>query len=301
MTCTRAETVDPMPAATVVLVRDRENGLQVLLLRRSAQSRFMGDNYVFPGGRVETADKKLDRWQSRVDLGPDEISRRIGGGITVGQGVAAAIAAIRETFEEAGVLLVRRRTVSGSALKKVSNQRLAGKLPPGWLHNLVPQDSRIIELSRLFRWSRWITPEQMPYRFDALFFVARMPADQICTPDMRETMHAMWIRPQEALRTNLSGEIALSPPTLVTLHEMLPHGCFQRLKKAAQKRLRDGPLLPRLITDGNEKMILEPWDPEYRRPRIRIDVASLRAGVASVGAPFSRLWFSEGNWIPVIY
>jgi hypothetical protein len=126
-----------------------------------------------------------------------------------------------------------------------------------------------------------------------------MPEDQVCTSDMQETVHALWIRPEEALEKNLSGQIPLSPPTLITLHEMLPYNRLGNLAAAAAKRRWGTPLTPRLISDGKEQMIIEPWDPAYRRTKIRIDPAALHAAIAPVGASFSRLWFSGGVWKPV--
>jgi 8-oxo-dGTP pyrophosphatase MutT (NUDIX family) len=295
----RPQPVTAVPAATLVLARERETELQVLLLRRSTQSRFMGGNYVFPGGRLEAADENLDWWQPHVDLGPDLISRRLGGDMTGSAPFAAAVAAIRETFEEAGVLLADHPTRAGGELQKVCRRRLSGALPPGWLQQLVQKGGWIIALSRLLRWSRWVTPVGMRYRYDTRFFAARMPTGQVCAPDMQEAVHALWIRPAEALERNLSGEFLLSPPTLMTLHEMLPYTRLQLLEDAAAKRRWGSPLLPRWVSDGSEMMIVEPWDPEYRRPQIRIDAAALRAGVTSVGKPFSRLWFSGGSWKPV--
>ena len=300
MNADQTKTVIPKPAATVVLARDQENGLQVLLLQRSAASRFMAGNYVFPGGLLENADYMVDWWQSHVDLEPDEILRRFGGNMAHSQVVASAIAAIRETFEEAGVLFARRPTSPAGMLRTVRGRRLTIESPPDWLQRLAQKDGWILQLSQLFGWSRWITPEQMRYRYDTRIFIARMPEDQIAAPDMRETVHATWVRPEEALRKNLSAQIPLGPPTLITLHEMLACESFERLKQAAEKRRRDTPLKPRLITDGKEKMILEPWDPEYHRSQVRFDVTKLRARIATVGAPFSRLWFSDGVWKPVV-
>lgn len=293
------EAAVPEPAATVVLARDQEKGLQVLLLKRSAKSRFMGGNYVFPGGRVETADYNVDLWQPHLDLQPDVISRRHGGDLTGDEALANAIAAIRETFEEAGVLLACRHNPYADELQTVWDRRLAGELSPDWLQKLLRRGQWILQPSRLFSWSRWITPEKMRYRYDTRFFVARMPEDQVCLPDMQETVHSMWISPGEALWNNLAGKIPLSPPTLVTLHEMLPCARLQNLEDAATKRRCSMPLKPRLISDGKEKIILEPWDPEYHRSQVRIDVSALRLKIASVGKSFSRLWFSDGVWIPI--
>jgi 8-oxo-dGTP pyrophosphatase MutT (NUDIX family) len=295
----RPQTVAALPAATVILAREQESELQVLLLRRSTQSRFMGGNYVFPGGVVEKVDEDLDWWQSHADLEPDLVSRRLGGDTTGGVPIAAAVAAIRETFEEAGVLLADHPAAADGELQKVCGRRLAKELAADWLQQLVQKEGWTIALSRLLRWSRWVTPAGMRFRYDTRFFVARMPEDQVCVPDRQEAVDALWVRPAEALERNLTGKIPLSPPTLITLHEMLPYAGLQLLEEAAAKRRWGSPLIPRWISDGSEMIIVEPWDPEYQRPQIRIDAAALRAGIASVGEPFSRLWFSGESWRPV--
>ena len=293
------DAVVPVPAATIVLVRERKKELQVLLLKRSATSRFMGGNYVFPGGRVETADDNLQLWQAHLDCAAEEIAARIGEDAAGDQMLATAVAAIRETFEETGVLLAHGHQSRADALGTIRSERLSGRLPPDWLQRLTVRKGWIIELSRLFRWSRWITPEQMRHRYDTWFFLARMPQDQVCLPDMRETVHHLWISPGDALRKNLSGKVPLSPPTLLTLHEMLPYARLQSILKDAAGRSWGNPLKPRLISDGGEKIILEPWDPDYHRSQVRLKDLVSGLQVAPVGASFSKLWYSEGVWKPL--
>ena len=297
MSTDRFKPVEPMPAATLVLVRERAGELQVLLSQKNPKSRFMGGFFVFPGGRIEAADHDQIRWQHHVDLSPRKIRRRIGRP----DAVAAAMAAIRETFEETGILLAAADRHNASALQALHARRMSGDLSPEWLQRLVETDNWVIQLSALLRWSRWITPDQMRYRFDTWFFLARMPSDQVCQPDMRETVHAVWLSPKGALQKNLAGEIRLSPPTLITLHEMLTYALLQDLVGAAAQRQWARPLKPRLVADGTEKLIIEPWDPEYRQSQVRIDSKSLRAAVAPVGKSFSRLWYSRGIWKPVAF
>jgi hypothetical protein len=199
------------------------------------------------------------------------------------------------------VLLAHGRKPPSDALQTVRGERLSGILPPDWLQRLVIREGWIIQLSRLFRWSRWITPEQMPYRYDTWFYLARMPEDQVCLPDMRETVHHLWISPGDALRKNLTGEVPLSPPTLLTLHEMLSFDRLQNLVNVATRRSWGNPLKPRLISDGREQVILEPWDPDYGRLQVRMEDLVSDLHVAPVGASFSRLWYSGGVWKPLTY
>ncbi len=291
--------VIPLPAATVVLVRERNNELQVLLLKRSAASRFMGGSYVFPGGRVESADENLQLWKAHLDCPAEKIAIRIGGDAAGDQTLATAVAAVRETFEETGVLLAHGHKSPEDLLRTFREARLSGRLPPDWLQRLAVKKGWVIELSRLFRWSRWITPDQMRYRYDTWFFLARMPEDQVCLPDMKETVHHLWISPGDALRNNLSGKVPLSPPTLVTLHQMLPFARQRSLEDAAASRSWGIPMQPRLISEGGKKIILEPWDPDYHRSEVRIQDLVSGVQVAPVGASFSKLWYSEGIWKPL--
>jgi 8-oxo-dGTP pyrophosphatase MutT (NUDIX family) len=104
---------EPMPASTLLLIRDKNGELQVYLLKRKGSSGFFPGNYVFPGGMVDSEDRDTDFWKARVDLEPEEIDRRLGGALGWEEALAFAVAAVRETFEEAGVLLAWKRRKSG--------------------------------------------------------------------------------------------------------------------------------------------------------------------------------------------
>jgi hypothetical protein len=212
--------------------------------------------------------------------------------------LSLCVSAIRETFEEAGVFLGAMGPSAGDRLQGERNGRATSEgLHRHWLRDEVVNGSCVLGLSMLRPWSRWITPEGMPRRFDTLFFVAFMPLDQTCSPDCREMVHGVWMKAEKALTCNLKGEIPLSPPTLVTLHQLLAYRCAEDLEAALKGRSWGDPLLPRLVRVSQGAMIVEPWDPMYDREFEAGE--DLESAVLPVGEPFSRIWCHEGMWRPV--
>ena len=286
-------------AATVILTRERAGGLQVYLLQRNPNSGFMGGHYVFPGGVLEPEDYHTRLFQAHSDLDLEALDRRLGGGLTSARALAFCVAAIRETLEEAGVFLARNEDCFEEQVIELSRLRLTGKLPKGWLVSLVRGTRWRLTLTALSHWSHWITPVLMKRRFDTRFFLAEMPADQICRPDLRETVHGLWESPERALTGNLVGKIPLSPPTLVTLHEMLAYRRLNDLQAASHRRPGDQAILPRWVPLPEGAVIIEPWDPLYREKDIQIDPGRLPGAVLAVGEPFSRIWYDGNIWRPV--
>ena len=119
---------EPERAATVILTRQHGGELQVYLLRRSARSSFMASNYVFPGGRVDPTDWAPGLWNEHLDMDIKDICRQLGGGLSDEEVIANGVAAIRETFEEAGVLLAYPSEQSHDDLRGLIERRMAGKL-----------------------------------------------------------------------------------------------------------------------------------------------------------------------------
>ena len=289
---------NPRPAATIILTRHYKGELQVYLLKRSLHSGFMPGNYVFPGGTVDPQDRASEFWKAHVDMDSKSISSRLGGGLTIDELIAYGVAAIRETFEEAGVLLAHQSQRTRDDLKKVCHRREVDTLPKGWLREWVSSEGWTLEFSRLSRWSHWITPVTRYRRYDTRFFLTIMPPGQQCTSDNLETTHGIWISPEKGLRANLKGDIPLSPPTLVTLHELLMVQNKNPLEKDLQKRQWESPRIPLLIRSSRETMIVLPWDPMYGQGD-GLDVNTLTKVPLTVGEDFSRLWYQEGIWKPV--
>jgi 8-oxo-dGTP pyrophosphatase MutT (NUDIX family) len=222
--------VPAVDAATVVLVRDRPvrhghrdeprdaGRLETLLLERHIESDFAGGAFVFPGGKVDDTDRHLDgaRWVGRPlsewrgPLGVAEDADALG----------LLVAAVRETFEEAGVLLAFREDgtpLDADDLTRPSfvtaRQRLAERGRPwdwrGWLED----EALTLDLAALALWSWWVTPVTSPKRFDTRFFVARLPAGQVARHDTVETTAVRWMRPADALAEQARGDVVVIFPT----------------------------------------------------------------------------------------
>lgn len=289
----------PLPAATVIILREQERGFELYLLRRHAGSGFMAGTYVFPGGMVDTGDRRVDFWQDHVDLEKTEITTRLGGAIDTQGVLAYGIAAVRETFEEAGVLLADRKALATEAFIRIQTLRVSGRLPEDWLFNEVTGGGWTISLSALRRWAHWITPERMKRRFDTRFFASLMPDDQQCRPDHLETTHGLWSTPEKALAGNLAGKIPLSPPTLMTLHEMLQYRSIEGIWTESCNRSWGSALMPRLVKTESATLILRPDDPDYGQPIDQIRIRQPGRKPLGVGEPFTRLQHMEGIWRPV--
>ena len=288
----------PRPASTIILARYRNGELQVYLLRRSSRSGFMPGNYVFPGGTVDPEDRAHGFWQAHVDMDSKSISRRLGGDLTVDEALAHAVAAVRETFEEAGVFLAHRSQQTRQDLEKVCYRRIAATLPKGWLRDWVVSDGWTLALSLLTPWSHWITPEARSQRYDTRFFLTIMPSEQQCLPDTMETTHGIWINPEKGLDANLQGDIPLSPPALVTLHELQQYRDMVSLEKELENRQWGETCLPLLIRSSQETMIVLPWDPMYDQEN-ETDINALEKMPLGQDQDFSRLWYRKGIWRPV--
>lgn len=268
------------------------------LLKRSARSEFSPETYVFPGGAVDPEDWGLSRWGERVDMDLEAISRRLDGSLTEEEALAFGVAAIRETLEEAGVFLLQANQQGWETLECALNRSTHGVFPRGWFHESARVEGWTLTFSRLSPWAHWITPEIRSIRYDTRFFLVSMPAEQECLPDARETTHGIWISPERGLTGNLLGEIPLSPPTLVTLHELLPYAHKRDLEKHLQTHSWGEARLPRSIPLGREELVLLPWDPLYHR-ECQIDSTGLNKELLPVGEPFSRLWAQKGIWRPI--
>jgi 8-oxo-dGTP pyrophosphatase MutT (NUDIX family) len=226
------------------------------------------------------------------------ISRRLGGDLSTEDALAYGVAAIRETFEEAGVLLAYRTPQSRGDVELVCNSRRRVALPKGWLHEWVALEGWTLILSKLWRWTHWITPEARSRRYDTRFFVALMPAGQDCIPDTIETTDGIWVDPEEGLDKNLRGELPLSPPTLVTLNELMQYSNLEPLEKELENRQWGETRKPQLIRSNGAVLIILPWDPMYEHEE-EIGCDATQKVSLSPGEPFSRLWYQDGIWTPV--
>jgi 8-oxo-dGTP pyrophosphatase MutT (NUDIX family) len=216
--------VQPRDAATVMVLRPLsgapgDRGLQVYVLRRPASMAFAPGAYVFPGGSVDRADAGTDLgWAGPAPAG---WGRALGAPPALAQ--ALVCAAVRETFEECGVLLAGPdsgsvvTSTAGPAWEDARRELLAGEVS---LAELLRQRGLVLRSDLLRPWSRWITPESEERRYDTRFFAAALPSGQEAQGVGREADEAVWVEPGEALASAARGDSYLLPPTAVTLSEL---------------------------------------------------------------------------------
>ena len=211
-------------AATVMLVRDDATSLEVFLLERHIDSDFVGGAWVFPGGKVDEADTRLPS-TALAGNPPPALVEQVGDR----SATALCVAAIRETFEESGVLLARTGKCSvtdadlGSDSYLSARQKLADRHSKwnwtGWL-----EDERLqLDLSALVWWSWWVTPIGLNRRFDTKFFVATLPEGQVAAHDNIETTNSRWASPAMALQAAESGAASIILPTRKNLRQLAGH------------------------------------------------------------------------------
>ena len=245
------------PAATVMVLRDGEQGVELLMLRRSSKASFFPHAWVFPGGRVDAADAEV-AVRGQVDGVPSAEN-------------AFAVAAIRETFEEAGAWLGDGEP--SADLRERLNSRQA---------TLLDAPGLVADLERLELWSRWVTPEVEPKRYDARFFITALRPDEVpeIAHDDIETVSSRWIRPSDALAAN---DFWLAPPTWLTLHQLAG---FSRASEAMAAALTRA-VVPIMPTHGHDEdgnfVIALPGDPLHPQ--------------AGKSCAFTRLVLKDGCWV----
>jgi len=297
---TEKDKIPPLnEAATVVLVQEMNNQLEIYLLKRSTKAGFMAGLYVFPGGHVDEQDKGLDDWKPFIDLSSDQLEHNLSDhNFPIENALSFSIASIRETFEEAGVLIASKKDNTQTDFDEIVSYRFNKNLSPSWFKDKIMDDNWTLSLSNLGKWSHWITPKLMKKRFDTRFFIALMPENQTCIPDNMETSHGVWLTPDNALEQNLKGEIPLSPPTIVTLTQISKFKSLNAFKKEMKTHGWGDPIAPRLVPSEKGPVILEPWDEECETENA-IDMSTIEEQVLPPGSEFSRIWCDKGLWKPV--
>lgn len=255
--------VPALPAATVTLVRDTAQGVEVLMLQRNHQSGFMPGMFLFPGGALDPGDHAPEVAARCPTLDDRTASAALG--LTEG-GLAYWAAAIREAFEEAAVLLARDDT--GSLVNPRDPQRAERfdeyrrKLNAGEqeLGPILDAERLTLAVERLTYFSHWITPVNAPRRYDTRFFVAVAPEGQEAAPDNVEAIHHVWVNPAHAVDRYRSGEYKMRTPTIRTLEQLAAYDRTDTLI-AGLSELRSIPaMLPRIASDGKR---LLPGDAGY--------------------------------------
>ena len=249
-------TAPPRDAATVVMLRDAPQGLEVFLVKRHGLSDVLGGAYVFPGGKLDANDTLLDP-TAHLDQEPAQLHAALGEPETaVSTATGLYVAALREAFEESRVLFTHDIATARAALlhktTKPFNQLLA--------------ELRIrLQTRDVLPWSRWITP-RMPSvtnkRFDTRFFVAAVPPDQEARHDNYETTESVWLQPRAALQQYWSGQIELAPPQIISLSHLSRHRSVASVMDAARAQLP--PLvLPESFDEDGTRVLCYPGDTRH--------------------------------------
>ncbi len=247
-------TAPPRDAATVVILRDGAHGLEVFLVKRHGLSDVLGGAYVFPGGKLDAADcapdthrhLDQDRAQLHAALGEPGTAPELASGLFV--------AALRETYEEAGVLFAHGADAHTGAAADFHARVLSGSMR--------------LQTQAVHPWSRWITP-RMPSvtnkRFDTRFFIAVLPPGQKAAHDNVEATESAWLRPRAALEQYWAREIELAPPQIMSLAHLARYSTAA--EAMAQARSQLPPLImPEAFQENDERIICYPGHPRHPVP-----------------------------------
>lgn len=245
------------PAATVILLQDTRTGIEVYMLRRRSTMAFAAGMYAFPGGGVDERDVADENvaW-SGPDVG--EWARRMGTDAPAARGFVCA--AVRETFEEANILLTDPN-VDPSGPEWDSARRALVDREQAFAQFLDRQDLAI-RSDLLAPWAHWITPRFEERRYDTWFFVASVPSGQDPQDVSGEADRAVWVRPADAVAAAQRGDVAMLPPTQVVLSELASFASVKEVDAAAAGRTVE-PIMPAWRDDGDAVRFLLPGDPDF--------------------------------------
>jgi 8-oxo-dGTP pyrophosphatase MutT (NUDIX family) len=252
----RVEAAAPRDASTVILLRDSSEGLLVYLLRRVSSMKFAPGAYVFPGGSVDPRDGDLAvAWS-----GPSAAEWGSAFGATETLARELVCAAVRETFEESGVLLAGPASdaiVPDTSGDDWETDRQALLDRSQSLAELLARRGLVLRGDLLRPWAHWITPEIEERRYDTRFFVAALPDGQRTRDVSTESDRVTWVRPGDAVAAARRGDMAMLPPTLVTLTELAAYDSVTDVL-AAVRSVR--PRLPETRVTGDGVFLILPKD-----------------------------------------
>ena len=224
----------PRAAATVVMLRDAVAGMEVFLLKRHGLSDVLGGAYVFPGGKVDAADAELDVG-TRLDQSPPALHATLNEpDIDTGTAASLYVAALREAFEESGVLFAQE-----ASAQQVTQAGTLLREGHRFDEMLALLDLRL-QTRSVLPWSRWVTPKLASVsrkRFDTRFFVSAVPPYQTARHDNHEATESVWLSPRTALAQYWAGQIELAPPQIMSLAHLARHASVASVLAEARGRL----------------------------------------------------------------
>lgn len=238
-------------ASTILLLRDGAEGLEVFMVVRHHQIDFASGALVFPGGSLDADDSTLAADPTRYADAPglDAAAR------------AFRIAAIRETFEECGVLLARPRG-STALVDGARCAKLVASAASRSFAAMLAEEDLVLALDILTHYAHWITPPLVPKRFDTHFFLAAAPSDQLAMHDGGESVDSVWINPGRALREQQAGNYTIIFPTRLNL-KMLDESRTVAEAMAAARARKIVTVLPEPAKLGDERALRIPLEAGY--------------------------------------
>lgn len=259
------ESVPVRDAATVMLLRDGEDGLEVCMLQRNLNSDFVGGAYVFPGGAVDPEDSAEDA--AALCIGRDDISASDLVGVERG-GLGFWVAAVRESFEEAGVLLAADD--SGEVVsfgdpvveRRFALHRAAVDSGERLLSQVCVEENLSLTAGDIHYFSRWVTPLGAPRRYDTRFFVASAPVAQEPLHDDREVIGSCWLTPRAALADHEAGRMTMIFPTVRTMVALSRFDTARDVLDHASAQEQVDAILPMIREEGGGLRLYLPGDPE---------------------------------------
>ena len=258
------------PASTVLVLRDSAAGPEVFMVRRHEDTAFMGGAHVFPGGRVDAADRDAalvdDTWCDGIAHATEQL-----GAMPEVEAVAYHVAAARELFEEAGVLLARDASGEFVSLAgaddhaRFKSYRSDVHRGRSTLRDVLEREGLRLALDTLIHFAHWVTPPSDTRRFDTRFFVTRVPPHQTPVHDDTETTHSTWVTAAAAIEKAKVNDIVLPPPTWTTLREIERRTTVADALAWARARhvVRREPVL---IEESERRLLVMPGDPLHPDP-----------------------------------
>ncbi|MGH7413202.1 MAG: NUDIX hydrolase [Candidatus Rokuibacteriota bacterium] len=258
----------PSPAATLVLLRDRSlDDAEILMIQRHRGSKFAAGDYVFAGGKVEADDIPDDVERFVRGLSPEEASARLGGDLAPRKALGYWVGAIREAFEEVGMLLAYDRggelvRFTPENRERFGAHRTACQTANPAFFTMLRAEGLTLATDRLTYFAHWITPEEQPLRFDTRFFAAEAPAQEQAV-DGHEIVALCWMTPPEALEAFRRRDITLRLPTIKNL-ELVQGGGARTADILAALRGRAVPTIrPRVLQVDGKPVPVLPGDPRW--------------------------------------
>jgi 8-oxo-dGTP pyrophosphatase MutT (NUDIX family) len=251
------------PAATILLLRDGAEGLEVFMVVRHHQIDFASGALVFPGGRVEDADHALAAGlEPRLAIDPPTLPFRV--------------AAIRETFEECGVLLAKRRgsdeVIGADVLRRLDHFRTALDGGTVGLDAVLKAEDLEPATDLLVHFAHWITPANQPKRYDTQFFLARAPAEHLAVHDGHEAVDSIWIRPAEALAGTEAGRFKLVFATAKNLEKLTRSATVaEAMERARTSRVVTVQPKP-IRAEGTRRVLQIPAEADYGGSEFIVDM-----------------------------